>query len=1318
MKIRLLIISFIVFLVAGNEAFAKNGPGGLLESKLFSAQFLNDNAVEYVVTGTVQVYNTRDHLQVKIAPTEEFKDWTIKKIDLYIGAAPVPTNPSGFPLLDLFPYRQVYTNPIPEYQLILPFEGVMKFQWGAPYEALRSQNISVHVEMVQRDLNGIEQAHRELWSFNPQFEKEDVLTETVTVGKNTVHERKVNIKINEPKGKALSLQTGVLNNMLIQHWGFFTYEMAHPRRAHFIDSPVSGIRYQGPTQEGLTDESGGFDYFPEERVKLWVGNVLLGEPLAGHKISPLDIFEVSDTDDPRVINMARFLQSLDADGDPKGGITIPQDVANCLNASTSNMILTSVDWSDDAQVSSVISGTIAQCANLENVTLIEVSADDAKEHLDNTLSAVMFRKDISRTPSLASTKAKLDGMTLWFPAMKANGDPATIEYSDEEGNPIRTATKAKPLVITYTDADPGTGAHDTWAAISRDDGATWKRKNLSRSGDRSSFDLANGEAYPGDVKKPVVQVKDNTILVAWSSKFCNGGKPAYAIDVCSENTVDSNGDGVADTCEICKTKDGVEVCENNYPYDDPYWKDDIFGIAGPQRSHDYTEDGFPEVGELPYSCVWIARGLVATAENVSNGLGEFEGDIVWFKPERLTSGRRDALQLFPGGAAGAGIALVWQEDPEGVRPGKSAGPGHGWSGATTSHKTDIWYSYITNEDFAKVDNNFIIGGDPEHDDPDFVGRPKALVPMSLPVRLSDNDVVNTDNLLVELKADGYPVEDADGKWIPLTNYDSSGDGDGTHRYGYEIEGLCEAFYEFINEQGEAKQVCITADNRLLDGDTGASRANLTLQPYTKSDGTTSAWAIINYEETKGVGTGAPDNAGEGEVGRDAYVVEEGKNVIYHSFDFKNPDIVSGGNIVNLPERDASNNLVYLQDENGNFILDYLGQKQLAYENSRRARFILQGKGAMGPSRTIMLIVYKEGQEGSGRPSDIMLRRGVVPSTDKANDNPYRFGNIICNETRVAENGQTVCVDGAQNISTVLPTVTTESQGDPQVDDPFGAVKVARWVQTVNELNDPSWLNPYEDARAHRGQMRGDFVTMGYSYTPNWAAARNGNDKYDFYIRRSFNGGNTWTTDPAGAGVTHCESFTDPLTKEQEKVCTTYPKGAFEQARNLSQLPNAKTTVLEPRIVATPGTIKDPVTGLATDYPEDIQNKNVYYVSYGTATNPKKDLLLEEEDEEEYSVPMDLYYSFSRNRGESYAEDTWVVNPDSDGNNAGEKVTRFGWLAKGDAEQGEAQLRMTPDGSRFYSCWLDEGVEASDIFFRRIMPIEFPNNIGTAPVITP
>lgn len=1207
--------------------------------------------------GQMSIYNDSQSLAVNVETSD---NWLISELQLFvhhdISLIPLKKDKVAFKnisnkkkvaikkrsykkrgiALNKFPFKYEYEVPSTTGSITLDLQDDLEFNWGMPWEDERVKYVILHADLVRLNADGAVIEFGDAWAFG-------------------------DLAITRSK------------------WGtMFQYALAHPKTGHFRDSPVGGAVIDSPTFKGRTGDSGDFTYFPGESADFYIGDALIGRAALDDRVTPLDFFGGSDTEDPRVINMARLLQSLDADGEPQAGITITPAVESCLRSAMENTDVETLDFSDDALIEEVIVETLFECADAEGLSLVSVSAEDAIANLEDDINSYMFRKNVSKTPELASTKAKLNVMPVWFPAFKANGEPAVIEYFDNEGNLIRTTEKAKPLVITYTDADPVTGAHDTYGAISRDDGNTWKRANLSRSGDRSSFTLENGEDAYGNVKKPVFQVKGNKILVAWSSKFCKGGKPGYAIDL-----------------------------EDDYAYDDPYYVEDIWGVGGPQRSHDYTEDGFPEVGELPYSCVWVARGLVATQGDLDKGVGEYVGDVVWFKPERLTSARRDALQIFMGGGSGAGFAVAWQEDPAGLRPGKEAGPGHGWSGATTNHKTDIWYSYITWGTFAKVDADFVAGGDPEHDDPDFVGRPKALVPMSLPVRLSDNEVVNTDNLNVLLGEDGYPVADGNGDWTPVPNPDTDGDGDGTHAYGYEVEGLCESFYEFTNQQEELKKVCVTADQRLLDGDTGASRANLFLQPYTKPDGTKSAWAIMNYEETKGAGAGPPDITGVGESHSDDYIAEEGKNVIYHSFDFQNPDLVSAGDILNLPERDEYGNLIYLTDELGAIIPDWLNNKQLAYENARRARFILQGKSAVGASKTVMLVVYKEGQEGMGRPSDIMLRRVV----SKTPGNPYAFSNIICNATSIADNGQEVCVDGTQNMSSVTPTVTT-TKTDGDIDD-YGYIKVVEWEQTLLNLEDPSWINPYDDARAHRGQIRGDLVTMGYSYAPNWAAARNGNDNYDFVVRRSFNGGQTWTTDPDGSGVEHCQMFTTPAATDGDaatkyEVCTDYGPGEFEQARNLSQLPNAKSSVIEPRIVCPPGTIKDPATGLWTGILEDKQDKAVCYVAYGTSTNPKKD---PETGLQESAVPQDLFYSFTQDKGESYYLREWYVNPDSDGTNAGETVYRWDYLAKGEPEQGEVQLRMTPDGSRFYSSWLAEGEDGSDIMFRRIMPGTFDANVA-------
>ena len=1316
-------------LLTASLAAAQNAHGpGRVDLPLVAGQHYD--------AGTVAIHNNNGGLLIDV---QTANGWEMTALHVHAGWVenPVPMK-RGNPVPGQFDFKYEYAVPQLHEPVFLDFvEDLQGFRWGEPYEAERLRHIAVHADVVLRDASGQIVASEGAWAQGD-----------------------------------IPFEGG--------QWGWWLkYLMAHKAKVHFVDAPVAGLRLTSPTEDVLTDDGGGAPYFPGESGTYFLGGQLLGTTMLDHKVSPLDLFPGADIEDPRVANMAMLLQSLDADGNSSGGIQITPEVTACFNNALA-VHGTISDWWADAQVDALVDTTIADCSGLP---MLKVSWEDAVAHLDKTLNSNMFRKNISRTPELGSSKSKLNVMTMWFPARKANGDLATylddgaivsgIPYYDADGNFIRVAYDAKPLVAVFTDADPDTGAHDVWGAVSRDDGHTWKRKNLSRAAYRSSFTLDDGTPFYGETKKPVFQVKGNKILVAWTSKYCRGGRPAYSIKVCP----DTNGDGQPDPCMVEHGYGENYAIELDYPYDDPYWQDDIWGVAGPQRSHDYTDEGFPEVGQVPYSCVWTARGLIGTQADVTSGVADDVGDIGWFKPERLTSGRRDANQVFMGASDGAGFAIAWQEDPDGLRPGEAKGPGPGWGGATTNHKTDIWYSHLTMADHSKVDGNFQPGGDPQHDDPDLVGRPKALVPMSLPVRISDNDVVNTDNMMIALEdtdgdgiGDGLPIQNLDGSYTPVANPDAhSEDAYGCHRYGYLLDGLWNwdgqvqvdgeaitwnpdggmgTLYEFINHQDAVKRVVVTPDGRPLDGNTGASRPNLFLQTYEKSDGSKSAWAILSYEETKGMGSGPPEDAGGGTQPQDgsgwdpcAMVPDEGKNVIYHSFDFTQPDLVSAGTILNLPETDEFGEPLYVQevpylgaerDGNGDvmydidgdpicipnplageLILDWKGDLQLAYENARRPRFLLQGKSAAGPSGTALIVLYKEGEEGHGRPSDIMARRcsfkdelGVPRS-----GNPYAPANFVpqtTTDTRVA----------VQNLSTVIPGTTwVNPDRDPKAKG--DGTKVCDWTQPESALALKSGFNPYEDARAHRGGINGDFVVLGYSYTPNWAASRNAHDKYDFYIRRSFDGGATWTTDPlAVENSVHTDIFFDPdgisqyelnelgddvsePTKHYE-VVTEYGPGVYEPARNVSLLKNNKTSVIEPRLVKVPGTIK--VNGVWTGREEDLQNPDVFYVVYGTSTNLR--------DVEK--APEDLFMSFSQDRGTTLVLETWIVNPDSQGNWAGEEVTRWFRLAKDDPEQGEAQIRMTPDGSRFYSTWVEEGDEGSDIMFRRIMPAEFPANVATAP----
>lgn len=742
-----------------------------------------------------------------------------------------------------------------------------------------------------------------------------------------------------------------------------------------------------------------------------------------------------------------------------------------------------------------------------------------------------FLRNVSNTPDKVTTKSKLEALTIYVPAMKA------------DDSLILGAEQVHPMVVTYTDTtyvDPVTGktADDVWAAVSRDDGATWKKMNISKAADKTT--VIDGVTYYGDARKPSIRVDGNLILVSWTSKYCPSGDPS----------------GIGDN-------------------------PDLFLNKGPQGIVDYgaTYDR-PDLGVVPFSCIWVARGTITPSN----------GAITWYAPEQITSGRRDALQDVPFSARNAGFGLVWQEDPEGLNPGQAKGPGEGLSGATVSKQTDIWYSYLTQSQFTAIDT--------EASPVD--GKLKPLYPFSPPVRVTDNATCK--------------VEDGVIKGLPICSDPST------------IATYCPT-----TETTDAGTFCKTSYGVVLDGDTGASRPNLFLFPKTLPDGTVTAEAGLGYEETKGLGEGG---------GKPDDVYATGKLVRYHHFPlFTQPDIMRPGNILSLQAKDPVSGAPLFWDD---------GTPK--YENARRVRFILQAKTACGtpavPTCPTIVAVYKQGIEGQGRPSDVMMRRAL---------GGYEFSKFK---------------PGAQNVSSpnVLATQPTSNED--------GNVKVTDWEWTEASLVNESWVNPYDDARAQRGAIRGNTLLVGFTWTPNWAAARNGNDNYNFFVRWSKDGGATWRTDPV-----------DPNT--------------FQLPFNISKLPNFKSTVIEPRTISTPGSITQPDGTFKS--PDDKQNPNVFFMSYGTATNVDTNLGDVDDDEEvEGSTSEDLFYTWTEDFGKTYKT---VLNK-----NTG-LVENDKLAARDGVAEGEAQLRVVPSGTKLYAVWNHEWLgdpsvpinfQGSDAWFRKIV----------------
>ncbi len=925
----------------------------------------------------------------------------------------------------------------------------------------------------------------------------------------------------------------------------------------------------------------------------------------------------------------------------------------------------------------------------------------------------MFRRNISKTPDQETERANLAHMAFYVPAQTSDGEITGVEYYDVAGNLVDTRDYAKPLVAVYIDgvevstetfalteavenpesplavlSGAGYGQHDAYAAFSLDDGATWKRTNLSNSANLSSFILANGHAYPGDAHNMTFAIAGDKVLVGWISKYCDGGSPAYTWQDEEENDL--------------------------YP--------DIWGVAGSQRSVNYTLQGFPEVGEIPYSCVWSTRGtlLEVDADGVPTDGGGFY-DIVWTKAERLTSGRRDANRLEINGDGAAGFMMIWQEDPEGLRPGQGLGPGEGWSGAVVNQQTDLWYSYISLDDFVQVqtsdeDETAVSIYDYTSDT-----MPKVAAPMALPVRLTDNKMCKATGSDPYCYLD-FDNVDGDGNLIlpdPLPTEPQPG------------ADLCATTVSWTNPGGTTLNLCQTEDGRVLQGRVGASRPRVNVQPY-DSDGDgiyDSAWVITAAEESKALGESSTDE--------DIDPDDIGKNMWYYTFDMLNPGVVMQGGMLNQPAVNPETGVFF------DMLVDDFGNSFYETEIARRFSHMTQPIHQIGESGTAGILITKAGILNQGGPADIFLRRLVVPDdvweaceTDgdptttesclPAGYNPYAYENLACDEWAYTDGSnprylQGLCLSPAINVSgTTIVSCDNGTSGETCAAafpwdggvSPFP--KVTEWVQTEDNLDDQSWENPYDVAKGHRGIIDGDFVMMMYAWSPNWKANTVGNDHYNLYVRRSFDGGVTWTTTPAslgGDGTETCENY--GAGSDYTTVCTTYGAGEFEQSRNVSQLTGNRITILDPRYTPTGGIKMLPISDLKgigfTGYEDDVRDPSKFFVVYETGDNTTV--------AEGEAVPLDLFYSRATNWGDDYDLVEYYNS------STGEVSLEFDWLEHDqDDLSGEAANTANNAGTYYYVIWNQwqedehENISESDAIFRRIMFLDEEATEESAPIV--
>ena len=106
--------------------------------------------------------------------------------------------------------------------------------------------------------------------------------------------------------------------------------------AYLFDSAVKGVEYSGPTGNGSTGNGGVFPASDGGMFEFSIGATTLGSVRVNSDWPYVTPADFDDVDEERVIAIARIMQGLDADGDPKNGISIPRSAR--ANLGSANLL--------------------------------------------------------------------------------------------------------------------------------------------------------------------------------------------------------------------------------------------------------------------------------------------------------------------------------------------------------------------------------------------------------------------------------------------------------------------------------------------------------------------------------------------------------------------------------------------------------------------------------------------------------------------------------------------------------------------------------------------------------------------------------------------------------------------------------------------------------------------------------------------------------------------------------------------------------------------------------------------------------------------